>query len=483
MDLKGNLLNMRLLHERATVANTGIPEWARRPGKAFAQYARGRSRGHKKVILNRSTADIEEMPDLTQDFPATLSCPRAEVILPNLGVTYVSRQPILEGRGTVFGYELHFHGQEENLAADGLSAASRSMLDALALFGVARYTSGSIGFVNCGLDVLGSNLLEGLAPSHTVLEIPPCGEVGQKLLRQCHRLKDLGFRLALKEFGPNDSRACLLPLADYVKIRTGTNGSGEWCRVSREIPEGTVAVATDVHRHDSYRLARAAGLQYFQGYYFCNPELIPHGSVPADRALQLAILRELFKDPLELRTLSPLVARDPSLVYRLLRFVNSPMCAIQNPITSIESAIVILGDSIFRRIAMLAVQCNLSQNHSLELLRMALIRAAFCADASAMCGLNPNEMYLAGMLSLLPAMLRVPMDTILADLPLRMEIRAALGGADVKERCLLAWLENLEINNIAGCEAISDKYGLNKARAAEIYLKAMDSSGRDLAVV
>jgi EAL and modified HD-GYP domain-containing signal transduction protein len=383
----------------------------------------------------------------------------------------------------VFGYELHFHGHEQNLADDGLSAASRSMLDALALFGIARYTSGTVGFVSCGLDVLGSNLLEGLAPAHTVLEIPPCGDVPAKLLRQCHRLKDLGFRLALKEFGPNDARACLLPLADYLKIRTGTNGSSEWYQMGRGIPQGTIAVATDVHKHDSYRRARAAGLQYFQGYYFCNPDLIPNGSLPADRALQLAILRELFKDPLDLRAIAPLVARDPSLVYRLLRFVNSPICAIQNPITSIESAIVILGDSTFRRIAMLAVQCNLSQNQSLELLRMTLVRAAFCAETAPMCGLNPDEMYLTGMLSLLPAMLRVPMETILPGMPLRAEIRAALGGADVKERCLLAWLENLEINNIAGCEEISDKYGLDKARTAAIYLKAMESAGRDLAIL
>jgi EAL and modified HD-GYP domain-containing signal transduction protein len=423
------------------------------------------------------------MSYLAQDSPAAESRPGAEVEVPNLGITYVSRQPILEGRGTVFGYELHFHGHDEKPAEDGLSAASRSMLDALTLFGVGRYTSGTLGFVSCGLDVLGSNLLEGLVPAQTVLEIPQCGEVPNKLLRQCHRLKDLGFRLALREFAPNDARMSLLPLADYLKIPAGNNGSAEWFRASRKIPQGTVAVATDVHQHDSYRRARAAGLQYFQGYYFCNPELIPNGSMPADRALQMVILRELFKDPLDLKAVVPLVARDPSLVYRLLRFVNSPLCAIQNSITSIESAIVILGDCTFRRIAMLAVQCNLSHNQSLELLRMALVRAAFCAEAAPMCGLNPDEMYLVGMLSLLPAMLRVPMQTILPGMPLREEIRAALGGVDVKERCLLSWLENLEINQIAGCEAISEKYGLDKAHTAGIYLRATDSAGRDLAAL
>ena len=50
----------------------------------------------------------------------------------------------------------------------------------------------------------------------------------------------------------------------------------------------------------------------------------------------------------------PLVLRDASLVYRVLRLVNSPMYAIYDPITSLEKAILILGDVAFRRIATLA---------------------------------------------------------------------------------------------------------------------------------
>jgi len=186
------------------------------------------------------------------------------------------------------------------------------------------------------------------------------------------------------------------------------------------------------------------------------------------------ILRQLFKDPLELKTLCPLVSEDASLVYRVLRFVNSPLCVARHPVTSIQDAIMILGDAAFRRIAALAIQSALSRDQSPELLQMALVRARFCAQAAPFCGLASDEQYLLGMLSLLPPMLRVPMDTILHELPLRTEIREALAGTSSKERSLLTWIENLEDNRTSGCDEISAQYGLDRNTLAVLYLNSLD---------
>jgi EAL and modified HD-GYP domain-containing signal transduction protein len=84
-------------------------------------------------------------------------------------------------------------------------------------------------------------------------------------------------------------------------------------------------------------------------------------------------------------------------------------------------------------------------------------------------------MYLMGMLSLLPAMLQVPMQTILPGLPLRKEICDALAGSTVRERCLLSWLEALEANDIAECEAIAAQYGLSTTMMAQTYMNAVEA--------
>jgi EAL and modified HD-GYP domain-containing signal transduction protein len=408
------------------------------------------------------------------NFGASVAEAKVEEELRRVG--YLARQPILDRRGTVFGYELLFHALVESPPDSRLSRASRGMLDVLSFFGVERFTGGTWGFVQCGMEALAGDLLEGLPPTMTVLEIPWCEEMPESLVRECCRLKEMGFRLALSDYSLDDPRQPLLSLAHHVKVDIANLDSPHWHRLCNALcrTQATV-VADNIHTHHAFRKARAAGVQYFQGFYFCHPELFPNGTVPADRAHHMEILRELFKDPLDLKTLVPLVSRDPSLVFRVLRFVNSPICAVRNPVTSLETALLILGDRIFRRIAMLAIQCTLSQDQSPELLRMAQTRARFCSDAAMLAGLDSEEMYLLGMLSLLPAMLQVPMHTILPGLPLRREICDALAGGASRERCLLSWLEALEANDIAECEAISTRYGLSKNSMAEMYLSAVET--------
>jgi EAL and modified HD-GYP domain-containing signal transduction protein len=110
---------------------------------------------------------------------------------------------------------------------------------------------------------------------------------------------------------------------------------------------------------------------------------------------------------------------------------------------------------------------------------MAQTRARFCSEAATLAGLDAEEMYLLGMLSLLPAMLQVPMHTILPGLPLRSEICDALAGVSSRERCLLSWIEALETNDIAECEAIAARYGLSKNLMAETYLNALEEVARE----
>jgi EAL and modified HD-GYP domain-containing signal transduction protein len=394
------------------------------------------------------------------------------------GVGYVSRQPILDQRGGVFGYELHCHETFGQKVEGGSSVASTGMLDALALYGVRRLAAGAWGFVRCNLEMITDQMFEGVSPEMSVVEVPNQPEPSERLIRECSKLKNAGFRLALLDFEASNAKNPLVRLVDYVKVDWKNLEAPGWKHLQEQIRGTNVTVVADrIHTHQAFCKARALGINYFQGFYFCHPELLPNGRIPSNRIHHVEILRQLFKDPLELKTLCPLVSEDASLVYRVLRFVNSPLCAIRRPVTSIQEAIMILGDAAFRRIAALAIQSALSQDQSPELLQMALVRARFCSLAAPLCGLVPDEQYLLGMLSLLPPMLRVPMDTILCELPLRREIRDSLGGTHCKERCLLTWIENLEDNRTAECDEISAQYGLDRNALAVLYLSSLDDGG------
>jgi EAL and modified HD-GYP domain-containing signal transduction protein len=395
---------------------------------------------------------------------------------------YLARQPILNRRGGVFGYELRYH-DPAGAQPDSKLAGGSGLIDALALFGVERFAGGQCAFVRCTEQMILDEGFEAFPPSMMVLEFPHTPSPSPRLLRICRRLREARFRLALTEMGPGSGHNPLLDYVDYIKVGVNLLGTPAWESFSKHSNAGAVAIIVDnIHTHEAYRTAHAAGIKYFQGYYFCSPDLIPNGTIPANRAQHLEILRELFKDPLDLKTLGPLVERDASLIYRVLRFVNSPICAMRQVVTSVESAIMILGDAAFRRIATLAIQCGLNRDGSPELLNMALVRARFCSTGAHLCGPEPDEQYLLGMLSLLPPMLGVPMEQILPGLPLRPPIRDALAGSSVRERWLLTWIEELEHDRVAECEAVAAACGLDHNELVRMYLGAIDAAGSISAV-
>jgi len=175
-----------------------------------------------------------------------------------------------------------------------------------------------------------------------------------------------------------------------------------------------------------------------------------------------------------------LVVRDASLTYRLLRLVNSPLYAVRQEVRSIESAILMLGERTFRRIATLAIFSEFNALEPPEILHMALVRARFCEQAAGLRCLDPDEQYLLGMFSLLPAMMRQPMEKLAAELPLRNEIRQTLMGKENSDSCLLAWIQAHERNDRAARDSIAKTYGLNQKRLVEYYLGALlwDASAR-----
>jgi len=180
----------------------------------------------------------------------------------------------------------------------------------------------------------------------------------------------------------------------------------------------------------------------------------------------------LQKDPVDLNRLSQLVMCDASLTYRLLRLVNSPMCAIRQEVSSIQAALLAVGEDAFRHIAMLAIASEFNAGQPAEILRMAFVRGRFCELAAKSCLQNPSEQFLLGMLSLLPAMLRMPMEKLTPSLPLREEIREALEGKTNPERALLQWLESYERGEWATCDAVALAEGLEEKDLVEYYAAA-----------
>jgi EAL and modified HD-GYP domain-containing signal transduction protein len=386
----------------------------------------------------------------------------------------MARQPILDLRGRVHGYELLFrNGPDAVFRGDG-DLATRTMLDNTVIFGLEKFTGGLPGFVNCTGETLTGDLVNVLPASMTVLEILETVEPTPGLIEACAKLKASGFRLALDDFIWEPRFAPLVELANYIKVDFTLTGAAERKDLLRRLKGKPVALlAEKVETQQEHRQACAEGFTLFQGYYFCRPVLIENRKVPANRLFHFEILQLLQADPIDLHKLSRLVKRDTSLTYRLLRLVNSPTYGLHQEVRSIESALLVVGETAFRRIATLAIASELNADRPPEILRMALVRARFCEQAAGLCALDPTEQYLLGMLSLVPAMLQVPMEELTPALPLRGEIRDALQGTVNPEGSLLKWLEAHERGDWSACDVVVHAKGLKHDRLIESYANAV----------
>ncbi|HEX3891133.1 MAG TPA: HDOD domain-containing protein [Terracidiphilus sp.] len=389
------------------------------------------------------------------------------------GTRYYARQPILTASGKAFAYELLFRSApEEQFRGDG-DLATRTMLDNTIVFGLEKLTGGLPAFINCTLEALTTKLVELLPPALTVLEILETLEPTEQLVQACRALKARGFRLALDDFIWKPQWAPLVDIADFIKVDFKQSDRRERLALIDRLKHHSVQrLAEKIETSEEFKLARKEGFTLFQGYYFCRPTLVKKNDIPPNKMVQLELLRDLQCGDFDLLRISKLVEQDAALTYRLLRLVNSPLFAYRRKVRTVETALMVVGEKAFRRIATLAIASALGRDGTPELLRMALVRARFCELAAPLCGLDETEQYLLGLFSLLPAMLRIPMDQALATIELRQQVLDALLGQKTRERSLLCWMEASERGDWSTCHAVEEFHRADEAKLARIAAEA-----------
>jgi c-di-GMP-related signal transduction protein len=76
-------------------------------------------------------------------------------------------------------------------------------------------------------------------------------------------------------------------------------------------------------------------------------------------------------------------------------------------------------------------------------------------------------------------MLALPMETIVAELPVRPEIQQALLGIPGKERVLLSWIECVEANRVSESQALAAAHSLDEHRLVSLYMESLLSDASD----
>lgn len=394
-------------------------------------------------------------------------------------VRYLGRQPIVDEKSRLYGYELLFRAGAEDHFSGDRDTATQQVVDHWLM--LTPEPDSTVAFVNCTRAFLVDGLVSILQPSQTVLEIPRDVEPDAEVLAACRELKKQGYRIALDDFFPDPAHAPFLDLADFIKIDFQATSPAMRHDIYKLLAGSwALRIAVKIETEAEMRMARAEGCMLFQGYFFSRPVLVSSPTIPQNRLVYLRLLAALQEEPADLREVESLVLSDATLCYRVLRLANSAMQGHASEITHVREALLMVGDNAMRRMVTVALAGVLGGHRPPALVSMALARARFCELAAPKLAMDPPRLYLLGMLSLLDALLETSMDRILRNLPLGNEMKEALLGEGGPLSPALEMIRALEACDWQRCEPLRQAAGVSESDIAAMYVDSLHWAAKSL---
>ena len=340
----------------------------------------------------------------------------------------VGRQAIFDRQKEVFGYELLYRDSQANSAqvVDGDEATARVMVNTFLELGIDQIAGKGQAFINMTGNFFLSHNYEVLPTKNVVLEVLESIEPTPLVLQSLARARQLGYQIALDDFIVRDSHRALLEVADFVKVdilALTRQQLLEQIDVLKQYP--VRLLAEKVEDQDVFTLCYEQGFAYFQGYFFCKPQIMEGVKLSGNRMAIVLLLAKLQDPDIEMEALEELVENDLSLSLKLLRFVNSASVGLPRVVDSIGQAVGMVGTERMRQWASLLILANTGGKPS-ELMRIALIRGRMCQGLSRLQGASASQGFTVGLFSVLDAYFDCEMKQLLADLPLSSEILLAL---------------------------------------------------------
>jgi len=341
----------------------------------------------------------------------------------------VARQPIFDREEKVFGYELLFRDGIENCFSGDSDEASRATLDSSLLMGLDVLCDGRRAFVNCTRDTLIKGLVTLLPSTMTVVEVLETVPADPDVIAACHNLKEKGYMIALDDYVAGDPREPLAAIADIIKVEMQLTTEAQRAQLMKQFgPWRCRMLAEKIETQSDFLRARDLGFVYFQGFFFRRPEMMSTRDMPANRLHYLRMLQEVSRPELDVTQLEKLIKADASVCYRLLRYLNSAVFGFKKEIHSVKHALSLLGERDVRRWVRLVAAVGAGQDKTSDLVLSALVRGRFGELLAPRVPHGESDLFLLGLLSLIDAMLEMPMESVLERIPLDQETKSVLLG-------------------------------------------------------
>ncbi|MGX1926181.1 EAL and HDOD domain-containing protein [Vibrio sp. NH-7] len=348
--------------------------------------------------------------------------------------TYVARQPIFNAKRQTLGYELLFRDGEKNAYPSHIEsnrATYRLIVENFLSLGTNPAIDTSRCFINFPQESLIRGLPMVLPKDKVVIEVLETCTPNDELYLAVKKLSQAGYLIALDDFVYSAEWERFLPFVQIVKLDIMAMGLESACDFVKErIGKGVKRrfLAERVETEAEFLTTRSAGFSFFQGYFFGKPEITRKGYLSPEQLIAMELFKEVCQPEVDFVKIEKIVAKDVSLSYQLLRFVNTMSDRLEVSISSFRQALIYLGQDKLKIFVSLAVASFVSTRKPKELYNLSLQRAQFC---QLMSNDNPfneyrDQAFLIGLFSMLDALIDVSLDELVEQLPLCSSIKLAL---------------------------------------------------------
>lgn len=396
--------------------------------------------------------------------------------------TYIARQAILNERSETIGYELLFRDSPDNKFPEiEHDIASSKLIIQNHIHGdIETISMGKLSFINFTENCLIHKFPLMFDKDSIVIELVGQDKPTKKLLKIIKFYHEKGYKVALTEYDLAPHWDLLFPYIDIVKVNIEKiNTKRLLPAVTRMRPFNVAIAAERVETRNQQQTLAEVGFDYFQGYFYHQPEIIEGQALAPIKTQMLNLLSETFNYPLNYETVAEIISHDVNLTVGLLKMVNNVATGTRVEITSLKQAAAYLGEDKLRQFVSILALSNLTSETTDEVCKQALITGKMMFALSDLDAFKPvNDFaFITGLLSVIEVMLSMPMSEIVKTMPLAEPIETAL----VKHDGLLGELLDLTTSFIIGRDNLKtnksltsslNQYSLDKQLVQEEFLKA-----------
>ena len=343
---------------------------------------------------------------------------------------FVARQPIYDAAMAVMAYELLYRHSPRLTTAeitDPTRATLYVVTNAALEIGLDRLAGGLPVHINFPEELLVSVPDLPLRPELAVIEVLEQVPVRPEVIEGIKKLRTRGHKIALDAYAPRTADPKLLELADIAKIELTQTDPEQLPALVKDLKgRGLKLIAEQVETVEQFEHCVALGFDGFQGNFLQHPQTFRAKRVPSSRLSTLRLVASLSSEDYSLDEVETLLSQNVSMSYHVLRCINSSYYNFPRKIDSIRQAIVILGTESLRQLcALICLQGFDDRPPSLYI--HAMTRARMCEQLGRLAGARDcGPYFITGLFSLLGALVGMPTQKIVEELPLSSSVSRAL---------------------------------------------------------